>query len=650
MAESSKSKLKLLPNGENEGNLSSYENLRLLFIAGSHKEILELTNNGDLISEDFKILSLVVGSLAALGRVQEAQTLLDQFDAVISPDARVEARFYLSLSYCRRSNYQQCRKLLGQNLRAARKLGTDLAQHFAYQGVGFYRYFCGRFKQSLRAAEKSLMAAQNARYSYGRVLARDLLSHSQIRRGQITLGLANLKETRKAAKATGALGVARAIEAAELCYQLRFGKILPAEVADCGEFQEALLAECNPEDTYSQSMLLLEVSRFFCLKGRLDHAQLALNQARVQIYLFENRRHEIVLNIRYAEIHRSLGNMHEALNLLRNSRALLDSVVDAALDLELSGLEQDLVQRLGFHEKARELEARVHRLTLSTGEAVSVRMLRRKASTDLKLPIATSSGEDPIADLIDVVSRGDIPASTKEIVRTGCFGLLGSLLKLAPDASTIIFDLSPDSMTLYEHGRVFHWPHGLTNSMKKFLEALASGSEFTKDQLVTSLWGLHYHPLRHDHLLYNTVAKTRRLFEQQTSFDPIRMIEGGYTLSRTTSLIHLGAFDKVYKESGRMAVASRMDEIRHEGAELKARNFISSVNESLDNIRQMRAVKELETREYFDVQTYKDTFQVSGVTASRDLRALLHKGVVQRVGRARSTKYLLAPTSKVKIA
>ena len=59
------------------------------------------------------------------------------------------------------------------------------------------------------------------------------------------------------------------------------------------------------------------------------------------------------------------------------------------------------------------------------------------------------------------------------------------------------------------------------------------------------------------------------------------------------------------------------------------------------NHRQIQALRWLKGKEFVGVNDYKRQFKTSEITALRDLKGLLDKKRVLRIGKARSTKYRL---------
>src|SRR5262245_16681511 len=122
-----------------------------IFYCGNYKSVLAATIDsraGDCGDED---LPFVIGALTFRGRLQEAETLFRLRSAGFCPIARAAARFYLGVGYCRISEYERARGYFAQNLLDCRRRENPMdpvnpkIRFFAWQGVGFFRLFFGRY-------------------------------------------------------------------------------------------------------------------------------------------------------------------------------------------------------------------------------------------------------------------------------------------------------------------------------------------------------------------------------------------------------------------------------------------------------------------------------------------------------------------------
>src|SRR5690606_28751909 len=104
------------------------------------------------------------------------------------------------------------RECFGANLRELRGKHGQKEQFYIYQGMAFYRYFCGRYRLSLHFASKAMASATQSQFTYGRVLASDLCGHLLVQTGNICEGLRTLKQASTLASQMGQSGLAETLE------------------------------------------------------------------------------------------------------------------------------------------------------------------------------------------------------------------------------------------------------------------------------------------------------------------------------------------------------------------------------------------------------------------------------------------------------
>src|SRR6185437_12272635 len=119
------------------------------------------------------------------------------------------------------SKYTQARSYFVMNARE--RPGDPRSEFYVFQGLGFYRYFCGRWHLALRWAERAIRAAVVAGYPYGRVLAADLMGHLEIQVGSLASGFKRLSDAGALSRKIGNRGVAEAIAISKLGYEAQFG-------------------------------------------------------------------------------------------------------------------------------------------------------------------------------------------------------------------------------------------------------------------------------------------------------------------------------------------------------------------------------------------------------------------------------------------
>jgi len=223
---------------------------------------------------------------------------------------------------------------------------------------------------------------------------------------------------------------------------------------------------------------------------------------------------------------------------------------------------------------------------------------------------------DPMGDVHDLLSQ-DSESAVNAILKSGYYTLLYETLPVEKGSQFLYLDLDANSMTLFDRNGVDH-TLGLTPLLRSFLSQLASGKN-SKEELIRSVWKYStYHSLRHDAVIYQAVTALRKLLGDRS--DWIQNTEQGY---RLISGVQIRFHERA--QSGRKEMTSTWQ-----------------VQETDDlNSRQIGFLRKLKPQEFINVHDYRKLFKVSEITATRDLSAMHSRGLVVRVGRARSTKYAL---------
>jgi len=580
-----------------------------LFYAGNYEAVLSRTRDAKQPRLVAPEIPFVIGALTFLGRLDEATLLFERFRNKLSRQHECVARFFLGIALCRNSHYEKARAHFVANLTIARRYTNPIVRTFAHQGAGFFRFFSGRFANSLRCGRAAFTHAAHADYEYGMFLSTDLMGHSLIQTGEVSLGMKKLKEALRYSRRLGDGETDEGVRISLACYEAEY-RDSPEESL---KILRKLQQELAPQDTYSQSSLLLEMGRQLSLSGRHRQSQTVLNQACRLIYSSGHRRQGVMLNLRYAYNLFLVGEFHPALNLVRSAGRELDARVDRALALQVLGLELRLQRALGMNEEAQETIEKLRRLTLYTGVGIARRMLRRQGADFSD----AHPGEDPLGDLLDRAAKGGDEA-IGAILSSGYLGLLYHVLPLRAGESFLYFDLVPDSLLISDRGNLEFCPRGLTQIIKRLIKELFAG-ECSKEQLIQRVWGYKYDRLRHDSLIYPAISRLRHLLGEQGVW--IEVTEGGYRLRTGVNVYSYRRLELARSQEEKIEAAHQP-----EFAELL-------------NYRQIGILRQFDKREFIDVEMCRRLFNVSKITASRDLSALYKERLVRRHGKGRATRY-----------
>lgn len=543
-----------------------------------------------------------IGALAFGGRLAEAIAQFDGRYAKMSQQNRIECRFYLAVGACRQSNYALARTYLAKNLRDSRQ-SRGVSKFFIYQGIAFYRYFCGRFIHSLRAAETAWVAASNNNFLFGKAFASDLLAHSLIETGEVRAGLVQLQNAIEYASTIGNGGLCASFKISYAVQSARFGINLDS----IGNLNDLLLNQ-PVQNVYSRSGLLLELARQYYLRGRVDEAKKTLDDACHSIYGFNHRRFSAVLNLRYAYLFKLRGDNYQALTLIRAAREQLVPEVDLALEVECRGLEKSLCTdlKLDFDD------TRLRQLTRKTGRFTAIRMERRQTDPKAKPELR---GQDPLGDMKDdLAESGRMYLPT--IARSGFWGMIWDLPEVKASEKALRYDLADDTVVLIDYGHVDSLPMLRSPIFRLFLQCI-SLKPCSKEDLIRDVWGYPYSPSKHDTLIYTTASRIRRALGSRAHW--VQCLNGVYALSNDIRAYGLCQPDGVSHVQSSLDAPTRNDL----------------------NYRQRQILQILSKSSVIDVRSILQKFEVTDMTVRRDFRELLEQGLVQRIGRGRAIKYIL---------
>lgn len=569
---------------------------RQLFEQGHHRDVVEKTTFPGRTREESLAL---IGSLAALGRLEEAVEVWNLRGASLHDDEKSRARFALAIAFTRVSKFKSARSWLRGSLRDSdcRELPD------VYQGLAVYHYYLGNFEKAAMNARKALNLAIKLGDSYIHAFAIDLYGHALVQTGQRSAGLAKLAQAQELAKKKGG---ADPYSPARLAYEAEAGLRAHSIVKEL----EEQIANLRTEDTYTKANLILELARQLTLRGRWTESRALLDQVSPIIYSFQNRRQEAVLQLRLAELAYRQGDYAQATHFLQAARRCLHKIADSVYEARVIGLEQK-IERAQGRELSHESQTRAAQLVDLQSASINTRTYLRSR----KQPSTAHPGEDPLGDLLDKVAR-DPQEHAHLLLDAGYLGLWPEAhgLRAGESALVILDDLK---WVAVSREGVQKSETELSTLSYKIVRLLSQGT-IGKEQLITDVWGYEYDPLRHDPMIYTALASLRK------SFGAV-----GFWVETQ---------DEGWSLKNRGANVKFMDR-ETQAIEAPPVAIIAAPTNDL-NWRQLKAMKKMS--EPWTVPLYKDLFNVSTMTAWRDLDLLAKAGYLTRIGRGRATVYLHA--------
>lgn len=581
------------------------------FLSGHYQQTIlsSLDEKKTLASSEFPSL---IGSLCFSGRLLEAKKIYQESYSTLNDVEKSACRFFIGLGYTRKSQYQKASKLFRINLKSLHKDSSSLQKFYVYQGIAFYLFFVGKFELSMKWALKSFDSAMDARDVYGRSLSTDLLAHIKLRLGEINVGVDLLKTAEKLSRQIGNKSVSEAIEIAELQYEAQYGYNRDLILKTLENKFEQLVTE----DNYSRAAIGLELARQYTLRARFDLSEKILEKISSNIFATENRRQEIQLNLRFAENYYQMGKSVLAWNYLRTARRCLNFEADKSFEIQIMGFEYKL-----FDESAREsIRQELKNKAKYFNTIINHNILSRN-----NIEIGQLHNHEDLYHNFLVSLETEVDKTSK-IIDSGYLSLLPDVLGVKRGENLLYFDQEASRVILFFDNKIEIPSDHLTPTDTKILVALLSGTQ-TKEELCKKVWGYEYDPLRHDNIIYTGIRSLRKSLGNGSNW--IETSENGYHFSE----------DRKYKINYRN---QNLNTIKSENSGIRLVEVNDDAITSDLNLRQIKSLQYLKQNECLDVTSYQKIFDVSDVTASRDLRTLKKLGFVVSIGKARAIKYLLA--------
>lgn len=606
-------KCRLIRPGKNGGPIEPQ--ILKLFNQGRYKEIINLWETAPF-SKKLGPLSgtLVVGSLCFLGKRWEAEEI-DLNDV-----NTVGRNFFLGIALTRESKYQEAHKVFTKNTRLSKNSSDDLTQFFSHQGQGFYRFFTGQSHDLLESAEKSYRAALRAQFSWGQVMALDLVAHGLFAHGRVQESLSTFDQVIEKSLALQAHNLASSYAVSKACYLSQISDNPVHALADLKIIEQSLTSQ----DTFSLNAIRLEMFRQFIHHGQFNEAREWFSRESPGFYKTKNRRQIAVMLNRYAYLLTLQGSNIEALAVIRSARMNLVEEVDRLHLLRSYGLEKKILQnsKTTDAELIKDVQNHIDKLEAQIPTFIGHRIKNRIAQ---KIQPIYSHGQDPLGDLLDA-TRTSPMAALKKMIYLKLWGLIPSTMGWDPSINRILLDVEDSYALIQYNSHCFLSDKQIKGYPRKVLELLRESNHLTKAQLIEQAWGYTYEANRHDPILHSTLHQLRTQLGSNIQF--FELTSNGYQLNITV-------LDLKHKQSNNETLPPIVQQNLQSTSIFSLPNNLKHLNG-----RQIGLLRTHEPGMTMDVRTYCQIYSVSHMTAFRDLTLLTKENLFQKIGQGRSTCYI----------
>lgn len=586
-----------------------------VFLQARYRDVVDLTYERVDWSHEDETAPISIAALAFVGRIEEAKTVLNLALKSKSLDIhqRIFASFYLATSLTRHGHYAEARKLLSEifwlrhKMHGIKNAMVYRSEFFIAQGLAFFRFVGGYYHQADRHAKNATERALLAKFPYGRVLALDLQGHCLHHLGQHRESLQIMDDAMRLAQKLSLSSLADNIMLQRELFVMRFSVDLTAP----RKRLEELTQQVRFQNSYSQAVLFLELTRAALMQGRLGHARKLLLESAEHNNVRGDRRLHIQQDLRQALTEDMAGNSDEAKDLLKSVLDRLDPDMDIVFEMHALG---HLARLNNTSTDA------IQPLATRSGRYLARRISARTKSdlTPATYPLAGNS-QDQLGETLDRIAGKD-PKRFKQLCAQGSPGLAVRTFKLAegqPQFLGIFADTR--EFIIADHGEISFQSSALTELMMEVLKAIASG-QGSLESLATNVWKARdYHPLRHDPKIYRVLSKLRAMFGESAHW--IKTTSSGYILAPGVAIL-------IIQNDGSIV------ELRSGDTPLAAEGF-STAHTLTDRIHRYIGEKGRVTNRDIVAE-----FRISSVTSARELTKLVKDRKLKRMGAGRSTTYV----------
>lgn len=582
---------------------TKHSNIRDLFKAGKLQPAYKIILKNKYSDLDYP---WVIGTLCFLGLFDEALLLSKRLKIKCSI-----AQFFILITAIRLKKLDHI-KIGFDELKKFKSL--DHKNHFYfYQALSFYAYFQSRYKISLYFLEKSRESLLFHDESYWKVMAIDLLGHNYIQMGDIHKGISYLKEASEIASLIKNDAFKKALSTSQLLYEAQFSTNPISLIKKI----ETKCKSIGKNDNYSENALRLTLAHLYMLIGQMNQAYKILIKTQHSIYAYAIPRHIAWWNFEMAYLYSHYQKNDMTFFHLDEAVKFIDQYSDKKMHLKILGLKSDVLKADGKSELRIELSKTIESLTNKLGDPLSHSHLNRRNEN------FTSLTQDPLNHFFNQLESNKIEDTLGKMVDLKYYGFLRKKLSIKANETAILFGVFPKGILILHQDWIKEVPNGVGELLKTALEILCQGRSISKEELVQTIWGYQYDPIRHDTLVYHLIHRLRKSLGALSTY--LTGDNHCYKFNHSVKLLRLKIGSNY-----QFTQSITNDQSIHQNPKLIKSSW---------NLRQIKALSIMKQGEFYSVSQYALVFKVSKISALRDLTELLNQGHIHRIGSARSTQY-----------
>ncbi len=575
--------------------------LRDQFLKGQYQQIVDGYDRGSVKALKSQVPWLAA-SLALMGRTDDALAIGRTDDPI--------AHFYVIVSLIRSSHYEKAERAMLDFFQGLRR-EDDLDRFYFYQSLGFRSFFEGRFKKALFWSSAAWQLALKVGGPNEKTLSSDLRGHSLIEMGQIEDGLESLERALELAKRFGnqshIVALQSSIAMTEVEHGYRTDNLL-----------REMLSGSVSLDSYTSTGVLTELARQANLRGQYREALKIAGETRSLVKVVRHRRQAAALAVREAYSHFRLGAPTRALEILVGAKDKLDDR-DRAVLIQIEGLRLEILTSLGRPQKR--LRQEVLNLALEVKSRRALSYAKRISET----PVMLSGKETPVEKWMHGATDLHVRL---ELLDRGYLSFFENLLENECH-NVVLLSLVPGRVLFRSRRELSTAEDGFSDVIRRGLLILAK-SRRSKTEILELVWGYSYEASRHDTLIYTFIRRLR------VALGPLGKL-----------LTHSKADDTYGFNEPVSVKVLEFDQGVHPASTASAGGDRLSASYNLRQLEVLARLKAAHREKAGLVATSVSPieiirkFNVSRITATRDLAQLADRNLLVRTGSGRGTRYVL---------
>lgn len=556
----------------------------------------------------------VLGSYYMLDQREEAEALWKKIKKT-DHRAFIKASSFRGMYLVRKGEHKEGLALFLDSFRIWRQKGrqADLG-FYVYQSFAFFRYYSGLFNKALRFALRSLESCQDSDSHYEKIYALELIAHIYVQRGLTQRGLLFFEQAKDLSSKLECNELKTSIEITCLGYQVQHGIELE------NSLKQLEVAQGMSREFYMNSHICLQIAKGCYLKGDISAMKNKLEEASYFIYETQNQRHMVQLNISLAITSCLEKNYPQAFLYFQNAKNYSSNVNSTLLEIKVLGLELSLLKQINpSSDKILGIKKKIITLSQSSHNFLPHVYLDRYKMAPLKVDL--KEVYDPIYLLLKNQDFSRFPSAdfVKELSDRNLLGLLNLFQSVQKNKTILWFSLRKNKVLIVHSGNVRWSTPKVTKGLFDFIKMLCQNRRVSKRLMVEKFWGLDYKDYMHDALVYNYLYRLRKA-------DPL-----------LTSVIHLEKYIEL-DSSVKVRGLNKPIKLKMHKKPLKdVSDFSKSYNL---NHRQISLLESMNEGDSIVPADYATHYEVSRITATRDLTSLVQKQFLRPQGKTRSTRYI----------